>query len=170
MNGRRASRLLPTAGVALATPILAWFAIGDLSFSKTAGYHLVGPYQVGPESGYVVGGVAAAVAAAAMGVLVLRTRQGIVDRRSWAVVATLAGAGTLGALGWRSVTAGVVGANIGGGFAALVFPLLIAGLLVGAVWLAGGGGRQRLWRTWLLTLAAVLVAPALYTVLYVLGG
>jgi len=46
----------------------------------------------------------------------------------------------------------------------LTGPLLIAALLVVVVWLAGGAGRQSLRRTCLLTLAAVLVAPALYAV------
>ena len=37
---RRAFRLLPTAGIALATPFLVWFAIGDRSFRGTGGVGL----------------------------------------------------------------------------------------------------------------------------------
>lgn len=159
---RRTSLLLPIAGVALATPFLAWFAIGDVS---TGPAREVGPYHVGPESGYVVGGVAAMIAAAAVGVLVIRMRQGVVEWRSWGVVAALAAAGAMGAYGWRVFTGGYGGAPLGIGLVWLLFPPLIAGLLVVAVWLAGSGGRQPRRRTWVLTLAAVLVAPALYAVL-----
>ena len=65
---------------------LAWFAIGDVSTGLSREF---GPYQVRPEPGYVVGGVAAMIAAAAIGVLVIRTRQGVADWRSWAVGAAL---------------------------------------------------------------------------------
>lgn len=146
----------------MATPFLAWFAIGEVSDGPS---RELGPYHVGPESGYAVGGVAAMIAAAAIGVLVIRTRQGVVDWRSWGVVAALAAAGALGAYGWRVLTGSYTGAPLGVAFVWLLDPPLIAGLLVVAVWLAGGGGRQRLRRTWVLTLAAVLVAPALYVLL-----
>jgi hypothetical protein len=174
VKGWRVSQWLPTAGIAFATPVLVWFSIGDLSFRGSGGlglFHDFGPYEVGPESGYVVGGMAAVVAAAAVAVLVIWTRRGVADRRSWAVVGVLAGAGALAAAGWRIMTAGVIGANIGGGFVLLIGPVLIAGLLVGAVRIAGVGGRLKLdaERTRLLTLAAVLVVPALYAGLFALG-
>lgn len=162
---RRVSLWLPTAGIALSTPFLVWFGIGDLSSrGRFPLWHEFGPYDVGPESGYVVGGVTAVVALAASGVLVIRSRQGVVDWRLWAVVAALAGAGSLAAAGWRVLTAGVRGHSPAGLVMGIVVPVLVAGLLVVAVWLAGGGGRQPLRRTWSLTLAAVLVAPLLFTV------
>ncbi|HEX7538554.1 MAG TPA: hypothetical protein VF391_16310 [Dermatophilaceae bacterium] len=164
----RVSLWLPGAGIALSTPFLVWFAIGDLS-SRGGFWHEFGPYDVGPESGYVVGGVAAVVALAASGVLVIRSRQGVVDWRSWAVVAALAGAGSLAAAGWRVLTAGVRGHSPAGFVAGIVVPVLVAGLLVAAVWLAGSGGRQPLRRTLSLTVAAVLVAPLLFTVQSVLS-
>jgi hypothetical protein len=164
---RRTSLLLPTAGVALATPFLAWLVIGEVS---TGPAHELGPYHVGPESGFVVGGVAAMIAAAAISVLVIRMRQGVVDWRSWGVVAALAAAGAVGAYGWRVFTGGYSGAPLGVGFVWLLGPPLIAGLLVVAVWLARSTGRQRLRRTWVLTLAAVLVAPTLYVFLGALIG
>jgi hypothetical protein len=176
---RRASLWLPTLGIALATPFLVWFAVGDVSFGgpgRLGNFHELGPYTVGPESGYVVGGVAAVVALVAFAVLVLRTREGAVNWWWWAAVVILAGAGSVGAIGWRVATAGVVGANIGGGFALILGPLMIAGLLVLAVWLAyvagqesarsgkGSGRRHALRWAWLLTVAALLVAPGLYAV------
>jgi hypothetical protein len=150
---------------------LVWFAIGDLSFSGTGGLFLdydYGPYHVGPESGYGVAGVAAVVAAVSVAVLVIRTFQGIADWWSWAVVAVLVMAGALGAAGWRTMTAGGRGANIGGGFVLLFGPVLIAGLLVLAVSFAGGGGRHILRWDGPLPLTAALVAPALYIGLFAL--
>jgi hypothetical protein len=110
VKGRRAPQWLPTAGIALATPFLVWFAIGE---SPTYASYRFGPYEVGPESGYVVGGMAAIVAVAAVAVLVIRTLRGVVGR-SWAVVVPLAMAGALGAAGWRLCTASYSGADIGG--------------------------------------------------------
>lgn len=162
---RSASLGLPAAGIALATPILVWFAIGDVSFRGTRGLFLdytYGPYQVGPESGFFVGGVAVVVAVAAVGLLFVRTRRGLADWRSWVVVAALSVGGALGAGGWRVLTAGGRGANIGGGLVLLFGPWLICGLLVWAVWFAGDGRPETLRRTLPLTVAAVLVAPALY--------
>ena len=148
-----------------------WFAIGDVS---TGDYHVFGPYNVGPSSGYYVG-VAAVIALAAIGALVAKARQGALNPWWWGVVVTLVVAGSVGAFGWRVATAGVGGANIGGGFALIVGPVVIAGLLVAAVWFAfvagqeagpsGSTGRRDALRwAWLLTVAALLVAPGLYAV------
>jgi hypothetical protein len=49
-------------------------------------------------------------------------------------------------------------------------PVLIAGLLVGTVWIAAPGGHRQRRRTWLLTGAAVLVAPALYSAMFALSA
>jgi hypothetical protein len=166
VKGQRASLWLPVAGIAFAAPFLAWFAIGDHSGGPSYEF---GPYQVGPESGYVVGGVATIVAAVALAVLIIRARRGVVDLRMWAVVATLAMAGALGAAGWRAVTSGYSGSDIGGPVVILLDPLLIAGLLVGTVWIAASGEHRQPRRTWLLTGAAVLVAPTLYAVMFALS-
>jgi hypothetical protein len=128
-----------------------------------------GPYQVGPASGYLVGGTAAVVAAAALVALVIRTRTGAVNWRSWAAVASLAAAGAVGAGGWRIVTSGGVGANIGGGLVLLFGPAMIALLLMVTALLSGDGAPQTKRRTRLLIVAAVLVAPALYVGLFALG-
>jgi hypothetical protein len=108
VKGRRLPQCLPTTGIALATPFLAWFAIGA---PPVLPVYRFGPYEVGPESGYVVGGMAAIVAIAAVTVLVIRTRQGVVGR-SWAVVVPLVVAGALGAAGWRVATSSYSGADI----------------------------------------------------------
>ena len=57
--GRRASLLLPTAGLTLSTPFLACFAIGDVSFGGPGSVglsHEFGPYHVGLEgAGSIIG-------------------------------------------------------------------------------------------------------------------
>ena len=159
---RRPSLLLPIAGIALATPFLVWVAIGEVSIGSS---HEYGPYDVGPESGYVVGGVAAINAAVAIAVMVIRTRQGAANWWSWAVVALLVGAEAVGAYGWRVLTGGYNGAPLGIAIVSVVWPPLIAAPLVAAVWFAWGGGHLRLRWTWLLTVVAVLVAPALFAVM-----
>jgi hypothetical protein len=178
---RGSSLGLSILGIALATPFLVWFAIGDLSFGGRGGvgqFHEFGPYDVGPSSGYLVGGVAALVALVSVGALIVRARRRPVGGWWWAVIVTLAAAGSVGAFGWRICTAGVGGANIGAGFAVLLGPPLIAELLAGAVWMAyfaekasapsrtGAERRRALMRASLLTLAAVLVIPAMYVLLY----
>jgi len=89
---------------------------------------------------------------------------------SWPIAVVLAIAGALAAAGWRVGTSSYSGADLGGPVVLLVDPLLIAALLVGVVWIIGAGGRTPRWRTWLLSLAAVLVAPAMYGVMQVLSA
>jgi len=149
------------------TPFLVWFAIGEPPVWQK---YRFGPYNVGRRSGNVVGWVAAIVAISSVTFLVIRTSWGTADLLSWPISVVLAIAGALGAAGWRLGTASYSGADIGGPFVLLVDPLLIAALLVGAVWIAAAGGRAPRWRTWLLTLAAVLVAPAMYGVMHVLSA
>jgi hypothetical protein len=168
-KGRRAPQSWPTAGIALATPFLVWFAIGEYHGGPSYEF---GPYEVGPNSASVTAaivGAAALVVALSIGALILRARHGAVAGRSWGIVASLAAAGALGAAGWRVGTSSYSGADIGGPVVLFLDPLLIAGLLVVAVWLAGGGGRWRLRRTWLLTVAAVLMVPAMYATMFALS-
>jgi len=161
IEGHRALQWVPIAGIALATPFLVWFGIGD---SPLFAEYRFGPYEVGPESGFLVGGTAAIVAAVSVAVLVSRTRRGV-GGGSWAVAWLLVVAGTLGASGWRIGTSSYSGADIGGPVVLLIAPLLIAWNLVGAVWIAWIIGRWRLRWTWLATAFAVLVAPMLYAVM-----
>jgi hypothetical protein len=161
-NRPHRSLWLPTAGIALSTPILMWLAIGDLSSGGALQlWHQYGPYDVGTESGYVLGGLAVVVALASMGVLVIRSRQGAVDWRSWTVVGLLAAAGSVAAVGWRVFTAGVHELTPAIFVTETVAPFLVTGLLVAASWLAGSGGRQPLRRTWSLTMAALLLFPVM---------
>lgn len=167
MTWQRASRWLAIAGIALATPFLVWFAIGPIR--PWGPSYEFGPYQVGPDSGPLVVGPAAVIALLSVGVLIVLTRHGAFDFQSWTAVVVVAIAGALGAAGWRVGTSGYSGADIGGPVVLLLDPLLIAGLLVGAVWISGAGGRRTRRQIWLLTVGAALVAPGLFGVMEVLS-
>jgi hypothetical protein len=117
-----------------------------------------GPYNIGPESGDVVFGAAVLVALSGLAAMAIRARRGVVDRRSWALVAVLAGVGSLAAAMWRLLTAGVPGLTPARFVLETTVPLVIGALLVLAVWLAVGGQGQPPGRTWSLTMAAASVA------------
>ena len=80
---------------------------------------------------------------------------------AWCFVGLIAAAGALGAFALRGVTAGVGGANIGGGMLAFVGPVLIGGLLVLAVRLPPYTRPVPLAHPMVWTAAAALMTPAL---------
>lgn len=167
VNERRAFRWWPTSGIAFATPVLVWFSIGPQR--RWGPNWLYGPYNVGPESGFVIAGPAALIAALSLVVLVMRTRRGVVGR-SWAVSAPLVAAGAVGAATWRLATSGYSGADIFGWLVLLLAPIFIVGLLIGAILIAGAFERWTRRRIWFLSGAAVLVAPAIFAVMGVLSS
>jgi hypothetical protein len=120
------------AGVAAAAPVLAWWTVGDLSevpreYAMSSGF---GPYELGAAPGRVALAVAVPVLAAALADLVRRKFRGEFGWQAWIFVALVATAAAAGGAAWRVVTAGVEGANIGGGFVLLAAPGVIPGLLV----------------------------------------
>jgi hypothetical protein len=148
----------------LVAPILTWWAIGDVSTTKGLGaFHTFGPYHVNPHAEFVVGCLAAVLAVAALVVLVVPVARRGRDGRSWGAVACLCGAGALGAACWRLQTAGVDGANIGGGLLLIVGPVLIAGMLIAAVAISHAGTKHVSAKV-MLVITAALTAPALYGV------
>lgn len=58
-DGRRPHHWLPAAGIAMVTPFLMWFAIGEYAGGPN---YTFGPYEVGPESGLVTAGIAGTLA------------------------------------------------------------------------------------------------------------
>jgi hypothetical protein len=56
-----------------------------------------------------------------------------VDRRWWEVIGPLVVAGLMVGVGWRVLTAGVVGANIGAGLALMTGGPVVAALLLWAL-------------------------------------
>ncbi|MFC4495773.1 hypothetical protein ACFPA8_16715 [Streptomyces ovatisporus] len=139
------------AGVlTVAVPVATWGLIGRQDEQGVPPSQLdraVQPPDIpaGVETALGIGGLVLAVASAAL--LVRATRRGSFDGRWWQVLAPLVAAGLLAGAGWRVVTAGVIGANIGAGLILVVGTPLVAGLVLWAigrgVWLArpsGGGG------------------------------
>lgn len=107
----------------------AWLA-GDLSYRgpETDLDYAVQPLPVGDATLAAAGVFGVVVLLAAVAVVVLRAG------RAWPVLACLAAAGVLIGGGYRVLTAGVVGANIGAGLVLLFgLPAMLALLLTGAV-------------------------------------
>ena len=124
--------LAAATALATATPVATWFLVGDLSSEGFTEDHL--DYMVrAPELPWLVevlaGAVAVAVVVTSAAALGQAFHQGRL-RRGWsATVVPLAVAGVILGFGGRTVTAGVIGANIGGGFI-LVLGFPVAGLLL----------------------------------------
>jgi hypothetical protein len=115
----------------------AWW-LGDLSETIDDPDYLVRPIGLSPEASLAVGFVATAACIAGLAAAVQLTRSGGCGRRAvvvlvpWWVLAVYLG------LGYRIMTAGVIGANIGGGLFVLtsfvVVPVAIGSSV--AVWWA----------------------------------
>ena len=124
--------LAVSTALVVALPVATWWAVGDLS---EKGYdhldYMVRPVPVPPVLEGVLGGFAAVVVAASLVVLGVGRVRGSVPRSIDATVAPLCVAGVIVGWGWRVVTAGVIGANIGGGMVMLLV-LPVAVVLVAA--------------------------------------
>ncbi|MFH9014838.1 hypothetical protein ACH4C6_26095 [Streptomyces sp. NPDC017943] len=100
------------------------------------------PWGVGDGVAAVVGGIALVGVAAGAVVLMRGARRGVLDPRWWSVVGPLVVVGLMAGVGWRVLTAGVVGANIGAGLLLVLGAPVAAGLVVWAVargvWLIAG--------------------------------
>jgi len=119
----------------LAAAAVTWWAVGDLSYTGPSSFgpgldHLIPPPDISPAAEQLIGTVAAAAGAAACGVLLRPGSSPRKDLRWLAVVLPLLAAAVLLGWGWRVLTAGVIGANIGAGLAvAFGGPLVVAALL-----------------------------------------
>ncbi len=140
----RSSPAIVAASVAvvLALPAAAYAAVGDQS-STAPPYadHLWHPPSWSERDVRAVGVAAAIVALAGLGVLVRAARRRELPRVVAVIDGLLVVAGLVVALGSRVLTAGVTGANIGGGMVLMFGPPLVAGLLVAATVTAVRRGR-----------------------------
>jgi hypothetical protein len=119
------------AGLVVAAPFLAWAAVGR---HDTGGDYAAGPYDVGLPLEIAVGALAVVVFIASL-VISWRDRRRVdwhPDVSAGTVVLGVAATSAI-AVGWRVMTAGVIGANIGAGLIAIIAPVTVAGCLVGAV-------------------------------------
>ncbi|MFC9681052.1 hypothetical protein [Streptomyces sp. NPDC056948] len=146
------NRGMLTAGTALAlgVPVAAWGLMGQQNYDGLPASELdyaYQPWDIGDGVAAVVGGLALVLAGAGAAVLVRAARRGALDQRWWGVLGPLVFVGLLAGVGWRILTAGVVGANIGAGMLIIFGTPVAAGLLLWAVgrgvWLATRGhGRE----------------------------
>lgn len=121
----------------LATAILAWWAIGDLTDTdpSTADY-LFRPPSIPSNTQQLIVAAAALALLLAMIALVFAWRA-LHPALEWIIVIGLwlAAASALGGLE-RVVTVGVIGANIGGGLALMATPIAAIGLLGATMFVA----------------------------------
>ncbi|MEO3801161.1 hypothetical protein [Nonomuraea sp. B1E8] len=138
--------LAAAAGCALAVPVAVWWLVGDLSADVPPGTaldHLISPPGLGPWAERAVGLGALVVAGVTAALLVRASRRRRFDRRWWAALIPVLVAGAVVGAGWRVVTAGTVGANIGAGLTIMLGGALVALLLL---WAAGWSARLLLSR------------------------
>ncbi|TDD00291.1 hypothetical protein E1292_29280 [Nonomuraea deserti] len=140
------SLLAAAAGCALAVPVAVWWLVGDLSASVPPGTaldHVISPPAIGPWAERAVGVAALLVTGVTTVLLVRASRRRRFDRRWWAALIPVLVAGAIAGAGWRVVTAGTVGANIGAGLTIMLGGALVALLLL---WAAGWSARLLLAR------------------------
>jgi len=128
--------VVAAAALVVAFPVATWWLVGDQStvhVGADADYAFE-PFDVsvGVERAAGIGSTALVVVA--LLVLVWATRRHRLDVRWWMVLIPLLAAGLIVGFGWRVMTAGVIGANIGAGFAVLLGGPAVAVLLI---WAAG---------------------------------
>jgi hypothetical protein len=144
--GEHPARWPSVAGVVLiaAVPVATWWAVGDLSTDLPDPDYQIRPFDIGPTAEQVAGVSATVLAAAAVVALIHAGRAGRFDRRWWPVLVELVLAGALCGAGWRVLTAGVIGANIGAGLVLWVGAPMVAALVGLAVfdWLSVRAQRQ----------------------------
>ncbi|MBC9727566.1 hypothetical protein [Streptomyces sp. TRM68367] len=145
--------LLAGAGLVAGVPVAAWGLMGQQNAEGFAASELdyaFEPWAVPDGVAALIGAAGLLAAGAGAALLVRASRRGTLDRRWWGVLGPLVVAGVIAGVGWRILTAGVIGANIGAGLTIMFGAPLMGGLLLWALgraaWLAferrsGGGGE-----------------------------
>ncbi|MFE8991725.1 hypothetical protein ACFYMI_28685 [Streptomyces collinus] len=140
------NRGMVAAGAALVggVPVAAWGLMGQQNHAGLPASELdyaFQPWDIGDGVAAVAGGLALVLAVAGAVVLVRGTLRGAMDRRWWGVLGPLVVLGLLAGVGWRILTAGGIGANIGAGLLIIFGTPVAAGLLLWAL----------AWAFWLVT-------------------
>jgi hypothetical protein len=133
---RRLHVLLAAVVLVLATPVVAWWTVGDLSESvdRTNADYVVHPLRIDPAIEASLDTTTSILGSASLLILVTGTRRRLIDHRWWGMLLPLVLVGACCGLAFRAMTAGVHGANIGAGMVVLVGPALI---LLALAWSAG---------------------------------
>lgn len=123
-NARIRRTVAAAALLLVATPVAAWWLVGDISEVSGDVDYAIRPADISPGTETAIGAAATAVALVALTVLLLPTSALRRWPRWWSVLAPLAALGVFAGWGWRVMTAGVIGANIGAGRLVLLAPCL----------------------------------------------
>jgi hypothetical protein len=112
----------------------AWWLVGDQSTVPASSDpdYAFRPWPISPAAARAAGIGSLTIAATATGLLGWATARRLLDVRWWAVLVPLTAAGFIAGAGWRVMTAGVIGANIGAGFVVLLGGPIVLGLLIWA--------------------------------------
>jgi hypothetical protein len=132
----RGTQLSAAAVLVAAAPVAAWGLMGQQNAAQLPPSQLdyaFRPWDLPNGLDTALGAVALLLAGVGAALLVRDTRRGSLDRRWWGVLAPLIVAGLLVGVGWRVLTAGVIGANIGAGLAIFFGGPVVAGLLLWAL-------------------------------------
>ncbi|MEV6551488.1 hypothetical protein AB0M57_22630 [Streptomyces sp. NPDC051597] len=139
---RGASIAAAAAGLVAAVPVVAWWLTGQQDVDGIPPAELdyaVRPLSLGPGLERALGVISLLVALGSLAFLLHASRRERFDPRWWQVVLPLLIGGLLLGVGWRIVTAGVIGANIGASLtiflAGPVIAALVAGALIRGLWL-----------------------------------
>ncbi|MEV8544873.1 hypothetical protein [Streptomyces sp. NPDC051572] len=132
----RATHLSAAATLVAAVPVAVWGLLGrqDVEgFSASELDYAYRPLDISDGAAAVVGVVALLLAGVGGALLVRASRRGELERRWWEVLAPLMPAGVIVGVGWRVLTAGVLGVNVGAGLTMLFGGPVVAGLLLWAL-------------------------------------
>jgi hypothetical protein len=140
------NRGIVAAGAALVggVPVAAWGLMGQQNYAGLPASELdyaFQPWDIGDGVAAVAGGLGLVLAVAGAVVLVRGSLRGALDGRWWGVLGPLVALGLMAGVGWRILTAGGVGANIGAGLLIIFGTPIAAGLLLWSL----------AWAFWLVT-------------------
>ena len=115
----------------LLSPITAWWIVGDRSHKGDPDLdHMFEPLPLTSGQQVAIGATATILSLAALVVLGTAYQRGLVHRADVRVALPALLVGTYCGVGWRIVTAGVIGTNIGGALLVMFTPFFIVGMVV----------------------------------------
>jgi len=127
--------VVAAAAAVIAIPVATWWLVGDQSTIKVSADadYAFRPFDVSVGAERTAGIGSTVLAVVALLTLAWATGGHRIDARWWMVLTPLLTAGLVVGFGWRVMTAGVIGANIGAGLVVLLGGPLVATLLIWAI-------------------------------------
>jgi hypothetical protein len=118
-----------------AIPVATWWLVGDQSTVPPSDDpdYAIHPFNVGLGTERAIGIGSSGLVVITLLALVFATFRHYVHPRWWIVLCPLLVAGFIVGAGWRVMTAGVIGANIGAGFVVIFCGPVVMVLLVWAL-------------------------------------